>query len=141
MDIKGHGVSGKNPSTTRLDNTFEVQVLKILYVTEARLPTEKAHGIQISKTCEALSRAGADVTLIHPWRLQVNEDLKDKDAWTVYGIERNFSIVTLPCIDLLWLGLSNALLVMLTVGIYTPWAMCRTKRYHCSSTSLTPARG
>ncbi len=44
-------------------------------------------------------------------------------------------------IDLLWLGLSNALLVMLTVGIYTPWAMCRTKRYHCSSTSLTPARG
>ena len=77
--------------------------MKILYVTEARLPTEKAHGIQISKTCEALARAGADVTLIHPWRLQVNEDLKDKDAWTAYGIERNFRIVTLPCIDLLWL--------------------------------------
>ena len=44
-------------------------------------------------------------------------------------------------IELLWIGLSNAILVALTLGIYTPWAMCRSKRYHCSSTSLTPARG
>lgn len=42
--------------------------MKILYVTNARLPTEKAHGFQIMKTCEALARAGNDLTLIAPRR-------------------------------------------------------------------------
>ena len=30
--------------------------MKIIYIANIRLPTEKAHGIQIMKTCEALAK-------------------------------------------------------------------------------------
>ena len=48
--------------------------MKIVYITNARLPTEKAHGIQIIRMCEAFSRLGFDVNVIHPWRYQSNNE-------------------------------------------------------------------
>lgn len=42
--------------------------MKIYYIANARMPTEKAHGIQIAKMSEALRKAGADVTLVVPCR-------------------------------------------------------------------------
>lgn len=51
--------------------------MKIYYVVNARLPTEKAHGIQIAKMCEALIEAGADVELIAPRREAGARSLKD----------------------------------------------------------------
>ena len=42
--------------------------MKILYLADIRLPTEKAHGAQIMKTCEALARAGHAVELVVPRR-------------------------------------------------------------------------
>lgn len=51
--------------------------MKIYYVVNARLPTEKAHGIQIAKMCEALIEAGADVGLIAPRRAVDARSLKD----------------------------------------------------------------
>ncbi|MFH1979255.1 MAG: glycosyltransferase family 4 protein [Patescibacteria group bacterium] len=41
---------------------------KILYISNARIPTEKAHGLQIVKTIEALINEGADVELLLPRR-------------------------------------------------------------------------
>lgn len=38
--------------------------MKIIYAADIRLPTSKAHGIQIMKTCEALVNAGHEVVLI-----------------------------------------------------------------------------
>lgn len=38
--------------------------MKIAYVANIRLPTEKAHGVQIMKTCESLVLSGADVQLV-----------------------------------------------------------------------------
>jgi glycosyltransferase involved in cell wall biosynthesis len=43
--------------------------MRILYITNSRLPTERAHGLQIAKTCEALGKI-ADVTLLLPKRKQ-----------------------------------------------------------------------
>jgi len=37
--------------------------MKILYIANIRLPTEKAHGVQIMKTCEAFAAAGVQVEL------------------------------------------------------------------------------
>ena len=48
--------------------------MKVVYITNARLPTEKAHGIQIIRMCEAFSRLGFDVNVIHPWRYQSNKE-------------------------------------------------------------------
>lgn len=42
--------------------------MKIYYVANVRMPTEKAHGIQIAKMCEALIEAGVPVELVVPSR-------------------------------------------------------------------------
>lgn len=44
------------------------QPTKIYYVVNARLPTEKAHGIQIAKMCEALVGQGMNLEIIVPSR-------------------------------------------------------------------------
>jgi len=74
--------------------------MKILYLANARLPTDNAHGVQIVKTCEALAKAGAHVTLLRPWRINPHKG----DIYEYYRVEHNFSIVTLPSADTLWLG-------------------------------------
>ena len=38
--------------------------MKIKYITNARIPTEKAHGYQICKMCEEFGRVGVEVELI-----------------------------------------------------------------------------
>ena len=43
--------------------------MKILYLSNSRLPTEKAYGIQIVKMCEAFAASGAEVLLLYPYRL------------------------------------------------------------------------
>lgn len=42
---------------------------KLIYLFNGRLPTEKAHGVQVVRTCEAFARQGIDVDLIVPFRL------------------------------------------------------------------------
>lgn len=42
--------------------------MKLYFVANARMPTEKAHGIHIAKTCEALIEQGHKVTLVTPRR-------------------------------------------------------------------------
>jgi len=72
--------------------------MKLTYIANARLPTEKAHGIQIMKMCEAFAENGADVTLVVPWRVQPKQ-FKGKDPFTYYKVKRNFTIKKLPSID------------------------------------------
>ena len=68
---------------------------KICYVANIRLPTEKAHGVQIMKTCEALARQGVVVELIVPNRRTHIGD----DPFGYYAVEKIFSITRLPVID------------------------------------------
>ncbi|MBI2989753.1 MAG: glycosyltransferase family 4 protein [Candidatus Magasanikbacteria bacterium] len=68
---------------------------KVAYIANIRLPTEKAHGVQIMKTCEGLSECGLDVTLIVPKRLN---SIKS-DPFEFYGVKDSFSILRLPCLD------------------------------------------
>ena len=44
----------------------EEQQPEILYVANVRLPNERAHAIQITHTCEALGKAGLQLTLVTP---------------------------------------------------------------------------
>ena len=70
--------------------------IKIFYAINARIPTEKAHGIQTMKTCEALSEFGADVTLVIPRRFN---EIKE-NPYEYYGVKNNFKIKKLPVLDL-----------------------------------------
>ncbi len=75
--------------------------MKILYIANIRLPTEKAHGIQIMKTCEALALAGNDIELVVPTRR--NE--LTANPFTYYGVpENSFKLVTLRVPDLIRYG-------------------------------------
>ena len=75
--------------------------MKIIYIANARMPTEKAHGIQIIKMCQAFSRAGLDVELVLPWRIN---HIKE-ESFEYYGIKKSFNIKKLFSIDLIHWGL------------------------------------
>lgn len=59
--------------------------MRLLYLVNARIPTEKAHGLQIAKTIEAMGKFGVEVKLMVPWRknhlktkLEIFYNLKSK---------------------------------------------------------------
>lgn len=62
--------------------------MKIIYLTNARIPTEKAHGYQICKMCEEFSNLGVEVELWLPSR---KNHIK-ADPFSFYGIKNNFKI-------------------------------------------------
>ena len=76
------------------------KIIKLMYVANTRMPTEKAHGLQIMKMCEAFARQGAIVKLVVPWRFNPIKE----DPFEYYGIEKNFKITKLPSLDLVKLG-------------------------------------
>jgi len=72
---------------------------KIIYIANVRLPTEKAHGIQIMKMCEAFSNQGLKLKLVLPWRFNKIK----KDVFDFYGVKRNFKIKKVFSLDLIFL--------------------------------------
>ncbi len=70
---------------------------KVIYIANIRLPTEKAHGLQIMKTCEALAEKGVEVELFVPNRL----NKLVSDPYEFYGVKKNFKIFRLWCWDLI----------------------------------------
>lgn len=72
--------------------------MKIIYVENVRIPSERAHAYQIVQTCAWFSRLGHEVILVNPDRAQ------EKDVFQVYGIKPGlFQHVRLPVSDpLVW---------------------------------------
>ncbi|MFC1757089.1 glycosyltransferase [Patescibacteria group bacterium] len=70
--------------------------MKLIYIVNARIPTEKAHGIQITKMCEAFANQGLEVELVVPWRLNKIK----KNTFQYYGLSKNFKIKKLPALDI-----------------------------------------
>ena len=74
--------------------------MRIIYIVNARIPTEKAYGFQICKTCEKFSDLGIVTELWYPTRKNaVKEELFD-----YYGIKRNFIVKKIKCIDIIFLS-------------------------------------
>ncbi len=72
--------------------------MRIVYLMNVRFPTEKAHGYQIAKMCEAFIELGHEVILVAPNR----RNPITQDAKTYYGLRREIPTVRLPVID--WIG-------------------------------------
>ncbi len=77
--------------------------MKIFYVINARMPTEKAHGIQIAQMCQAFSNL-AEVELVLPRR----KNLIKQDIFDYYGVKQAFKVTKLPILDFIifdeWIG-------------------------------------
>ncbi len=69
--------------------------MNIAYVANIRIPTEKAHGYQIMRVCSELARQGHQVSLYVPTRTNAIPE----DPFAFYGVEKNFSLILVPCFD------------------------------------------
>lgn len=71
--------------------------MKFTYINGSRIPTERAHGLQIVKMCSTLATfKDVEMVLVVPWRFN---SIKE-DAFSYYDVERNFKLKKLPCLDL-----------------------------------------
>lgn len=91
--------------------------LKIDYIANVRLPTEKAHGAQIMKMCEAFAQEGVDIRLL----VSNRPTPIIEDPFTYYGVEKPFPIVRIPTLDTVKWGmpgfiLQSALFALRAVG-------------------------
>lgn len=78
--------------------------MKIVYLFNGRLPTEKAHGLQIVKMCEAFAGAGDSVTLLSSYRRNPIQ----KDIFSFYGINKNFIYRQVFGFDISWIPIKIA---------------------------------
>ena len=79
--------------------------MKLLYIANMRLPTEKAHGLQIHQNCEALADTGAQVRLWAARRVNPSRLRAGQTPWSFYGVKENFPIARIPSLDLMWIPL------------------------------------
>lgn len=70
-------------------------MMKLNYIANLRLPTEKAYGIQIAKMCEAFTGQNIKVGLTAPFRFNRIKD----DFFKYYGVKNNFSFRKIPSPD------------------------------------------
>src|SRR3989338_383757 len=71
--------------------------MKLIYIANVRIPTEKAHGLQIMKMCESFSLNGVKVELIIPTR--INKKFKKINGFDFYSVLNNFKIIRIKSFD------------------------------------------
>lgn len=74
-----------------------MKIKKIIYVTNCRMPTERALGLVIVKLCERFASRGIKVELIHSFRINKIKD----DPFDYYQIPKNFKIKKIFSLDLI----------------------------------------
>jgi glycosyltransferase involved in cell wall biosynthesis len=74
--------------------------VRIAYIARMRMPTDRAHGIQIMRMCEALASQGADLTLYYSNRRQI-PSMRGVDPFEYYNVERTFEIKPVPIVDVI----------------------------------------
>lgn len=70
--------------------------MKLYYITNSKMPTEKAFGYGITKMCEALGDALEEVVLVMPKRYGT----QSQGLFDFYGVKKNFRIHELYSLDL-----------------------------------------
>jgi len=73
--------------------------MNLVYIVNARIPTEKAHGIQIFKTCEQLAK----LSHLELWIPKRKNFIKE-DPFIFYDVERNFLIKRFWCFNFIFLA-------------------------------------
>jgi glycosyltransferase involved in cell wall biosynthesis len=68
----------------------------VVYLCNAQIPSRSTNALQIMRMCEGFCQAGADVTLVHPFRIGNRPEGFTGDAREFYGVADPFDIVTLP---------------------------------------------
>ena len=99
--------------------------MKLLYIANQRIPTEKAYGRQIAKMCESFADLGMEVELVAP----VRGSASDEDLFSYYSVKRNFKFTQIMSPDWYWPGVLDRL----AFGIKSFISARRLVRYALSS--------
>ena len=75
--------------------------MKLLYISNSRIPTTKAYGHQIFKMCQIFARHNVAVELICPSRK--NPEFKNVDAFVYYRMPKTFKLKKIYSYDPQWL--------------------------------------
>ncbi|MHB8991587.1 MAG: glycosyltransferase, partial [Chloroflexota bacterium] len=75
--------------------------MKLLYLANNRIPSEKANSLQIMQMCQAFRLQGAEVDLVVPLRMQPRAMRSVIDPFDYFGLKSRFPIVRLLCLDAL----------------------------------------
>ena len=70
--------------------------MKLTVILNNRLPTKRAYGLQVVKTCEAFAEAGVETELFAP---NAQREIKD-DIFSYYKVKNNFFIKRKWCLDI-----------------------------------------
>lgn len=81
--LKGRGLQG-------------MILMKLIYLDSGRFPTEKAHGYQIAKMCEAFGICGDEVELV----ISSRKNPIIENPFQYYGLKHNFRVTKIKSIDL-----------------------------------------
>jgi glycosyltransferase involved in cell wall biosynthesis len=93
---------------------------KLYYIANVRLPTEKAHGIQIMEMCQAFAGSGVEVELVIPNRHTViGGKIISEDPYGYYGVSETFKITKLWCLDWVKWGRIGFLVQTLSFALST----------------------
>lgn len=98
--------------------------MKIIYITNARLPTEWAHGLQIMKTCEALAHSGVHLEL---WAPRKKLHIKES-PFLFYGVQEVFSIRRFFTLDWVRFGRIGFLIQTFSFAISVFFALAGTSQ-------------
>ena len=74
--------------------------VRLLYLTNIRVPSEKAHVLQIFKNCEAFAGHGLEVDLLFPRRRRTEAMAGVADVFDYYDVENRFTLREIACPDL-----------------------------------------
>ena len=75
-------------------------IKKLIYISNARIPSEKAHSYQILKMCEAFGMNNVSTVLLPPFRFNTQKMKQVKNIYEYYGLDNNFRIKTLLALDI-----------------------------------------
>ena len=78
--------------------------MNLSYITNTRIPSERANSMQTAQMCAAFAAIGVEVTLYHPDRRNLPE-FSGVNLWDYYGLPRSFKQKLVPCVD--WFYLSG----------------------------------
>lgn len=71
--------------------------MKIIYIANTQMPTDRAHGYQITKTCEKFAVFGNEVSLWVPDRAHN----LGSNIFEYYGLTKNFTLEKIPCFNVM----------------------------------------
>lgn len=92
---------------------------KIIYVTNTRFPTERAHGLATVKLCEALATENWDVEIIAPYLWKKRQD----DVFKYYNVGKVFKIKKILTIDLFSLRFFPFLTFLIQIFSFSLFAL------------------